>query len=340
LANFRTPKMKLQEYQRYEIVFLRLHKYGPKMSLADTAKEVGCDKKTVTYWTRRWGKDKNLSDKPKPGRNRITTPKQDDKIITLAKKNIDITAAEIQSNMKKRKVEISVNTIRRRLQENGGKYAIKLSKPLLSNMHQKKRLQWAKQLKDYDWNRVIFSDESSFYLYQRKRKVWQFPGKKKIFRTVKHPTKVHVWGCFSASGFGELYCWTQNLNAEFMIQVYKRGLLPSSTKLFGKGNIEWVLQEDNDPKHRSKIVNMWKEANGITVLPWPSMSPDQNPIENVWGILKIKIAKKKITSLSALKGQLTREWNRLPVELAANLVNSMEKRITALIDAKGDYTIY
>ncbi|CAI2183955.1 16232_t:CDS:2 [Funneliformis geosporum] len=50
------------------------------------------------------------------------------------------------------------------------------------------------------------------------------------------------------------------------------GLLASTFKLFGEGNIDWILQEDNDPKHQSKITKKWKEENGIKELPWPSMS--------------------------------------------------------------------
>jgi transposase len=70
------------------------------------------------------------------------------------------------------------------------------------------------------------------------------------------------------------------------------------------------------------------------------MSPDQNPIENVWRLVKINIAKKKISTLKKLKAELKKEWNNLPSDLAQNLVGSMKRRIEALIEANGDFTIY
>ena len=66
-----------------------------------------------------------------------------------------------------------------------------------------------------------------------------------------------------------------------MVTVYKRGLLPSVEYLFGDDSEGWILQEDNDPKYYSKLVSHWKKENNIKVLPWPSMSPDQNLIKNV-----------------------------------------------------------
>jgi len=155
--------------------------------------------------------------------------------------------------MEERNVEISARTVRWHLHEAGGKYTNEILKPLLTDDHQRKWLQWVKEHRNFDWNHVIFTDESTFQLYSSKKKVWQFARNKKVFRTVKHLLKIHVWGCFSVSGFGKLVCFQRNLDANFMCSIYEQGLLASARELFGEGNIDWILQEDNDPKHRSKI---------------------------------------------------------------------------------------
>jgi len=125
-----------------------------------------------------------------------------------------------------------------------------------------------------------------------------------------------------------------------MVKIYKVGLLKSIEHIFGENSDGWILQEDNDPKHRAKLVERWKAENNIEVLPWPSASPDQNLIENVWRLMKIKMAKKKIRTLMGLKANLTKEWNHLPVDLAENLVRSMRNQIDSLIEADGNYTMY
>lgn len=332
--------MSLPLHKRYEIVFLHEHPNGPKLGYTAISKIVKCSRDTVGRWIKRWKETKDLSDEPKAGRPRCTTDKEDKQIVKLAEKVEALTCSDIHSAIEKKGINVSSSTVRRRIIEAEGKYSAPISKPLLTDNHREKRLQWAKKHINFDWNKVVFTDESTFLLNQPVKKVWNFSRRKKIIRTVKHPLKVHVWGCFSASGFGDLICFQRNLNADFMCTIYERGLLSSVNRLFGVDDDNWILQEDNDPKHRSKIAKSWKVENGIKELPWPSMSPDQNPIENVWRIMKIRISKKKIRTISGLKAELVKEWKSLPNELARNLVESMQRRITALIEANGDYTLY
>ena len=154
-----------------------------------------------------------------------------------------------------------------------------------------------------------------------------------------YPIKVKVWAGFSSKGFRSIHCFTGKSTATRMCGIYSFGLIESSDKLFPESD-EWILQEDNDSPHRSKIARQWKEENSINVLQWPSYSPDLNPIENVWAILKSKIAYKNIRTVKGLKSEIKKEWNNLSNEIATRLVNSMDNRISSLIKEEGDYTLY
>ena len=190
-----------------------------------------------------------------------------------------------------------------------------------------------------DWNKVIFTDETMFFLNKKHYKSWDFPSTKRTIKKTKLSIKVNVWGCFSSKSFGSIYCFTENLTSEKLCEIYRNALIESSQKLFPETN-DWILQEDNDPKHMSKIATKWKDENKINVLQWPSYSLDQNPIENVWSILKMKIAYKDIKTLKGLKSEIKREWNKLSIEYSKKLVDSMDNRISSLIKEEGDYTLY
>src|SRR5690242_5010095 len=95
------------------------------------------------------------------------------------------------------------------------------------------------------------------------RRVWKKRGEKYYVATVKHPVKIHVWGCFSKYGFGKLILFKQMLDSELMCKIYKNGLLPSVKRWFDDNSCDWKLLEDNDPKHTSKMSKRFKSNNDI-----------------------------------------------------------------------------
>ena len=81
-------------------------------------------------------------------------------------------------------------------------------------------------------------------------------------------------------------------------------------------------------------------------MPWPARSPDLNPIENCWQILKRRLTKRwhkagrRPTSRAELVAQTQEEWNSISSEAINNLVDSMPDRVLACIKARGGATKY
>jgi transposase len=332
--------MNISLKKRWEIIFLSKHEYGPHMSNADISRYLRIHETTVRNWLEKYETTGDVQVIQKSGRKRSTTEKQDDIIQSMVAQHPTESLGQIAFRLSKKGIQISETTLRRRFKEAGVQSMKPTSKPLLTTDHIKKRLKWALQHQDVDWNQVVFTDESSFQMKQVIRRVWIKRGEKYYVSTVKHPFKIHAWGCFSKYGFGKLLLFTQTLNSKFMCKIYKNGLLPSAKKWFGDENYNWKLLEDNDPKHMSKTSKTFKVNNDIQSLPWPLQSPDCNPIENVWSLMKLKVNRQPPTSINNFIARIKKEWKNLSIEFAEKLVDSMEKRVELLIERKGDYINY
>lgn len=325
---------------RYEAVFLCSHPKGPKMSQSAAAKYMGKSKQFVQKWVQRYKATKNVNDLPERGSIGKLKKKDDKMIANLFSRNPGLTLRQGQSKLKQKGLDISHVTIRTHLRAHGMKWRSTIKKPLLSEKHVKKRLAWAHENIDRDFSDVIFTDECSIWARSSFKQTWSTSTNRHVERTVKHGIKVHLWGCFSKQGFGTLHLFTYNLNAKKMLGIYEKALLPSAERWFINKNEDWILQEDNDPKHRSKLCTEWKEQSGIVTLDWPSQSPDANPIENVWAYIKHRLRGKRTYTLKQLSREIRRIWKALPLEYAVNLIESMPRRCQAIIDAGGDWTHY
>lgn len=310
------------------------------MSYSAAAKYIKKSRAFVEKWVKRFKESKNVDDLPDRGLTGKVTKKSLKLILALFSRNPSLSLRQGQAKLKQKGLDISHVTIREHLRANNLKWRSTLKKPLLSEKHVARRLAWAQENIDRDWSNVVFSDEASVWGFVIVPRAWCSSPNQFVQRTVKHPIKVHLWGCFSKKGFGVLHLFTDNLNASKMVKIYEKALLPTATRQFITKNEDWILQEDNDPKHRSRLCTDWKRENGIITLDWPSQSPDANPIENVWALIKHKLRGKRVFNLKQLSREIRRIWKALPLEYAKNLVESMPRRCQAIIDAGGDWTHY
>lgn len=326
--------------KRFELVFLVKHPKGPQMSVETAAKYLQKSRSWANSVLNQYNTHKNVDFSVEKGRKKVTTEKQDVQIVKMALAPEPLSTQQIADKMVKKGVTVSRFTVGNRLRTHGLGFKNCLKKPLLSEIHIERRLEWAQRHLDHDWTRVIFSDESSFQLMCGTTHAWQVRGEPRLLRTVKHPPKVNVWGCFSAKGFGKLIFISGTLESNQMVKIYSRGLLPSAQKFFGTKDRNWQLLEDNDPKHTSKLSKTWKTQNGVQVIQWPAQSPDCNPIENVWSLIKARIRHKKIKTLKGLIRAIKFEWSSLTIEYARKLSESCVHRCEAVLANRGDWIPY
>ncbi len=56
---------------------------------------------------------------------------------------------------------------------------------------------------------------------------------------------------------------------------------------------DFIFQQDLSPAHTAKSTKSWLNDHGVGVLDWPANSPDLNPRENLWSIVKSKMRNKR-----------------------------------------------
>lgn len=149
----------------------------------------------------------------------------------------------------------------------------------------------------------------------------------------KHPVKVHVWAGISSKGATNVIMFTGILNAERLSIVLEKGLLPFIRETFPYRH---RLQQDNDPKHASALIESFFDENGVNWWPTPPESPDLNPIENVWGSLKQYLRNTcKPKNLDELKSGIVQFWATMTPEVCAKYIGHLKKVIPKVTEKDG-----
>ncbi|KAG1143627.1 hypothetical protein G6F37_011935 [Rhizopus arrhizus] len=206
----------------------------------------------------------------------------------------------------------------------------------------KARLEWALAHRYWtidDWRKVIFSDESKINVWgsDRVEFYWSLPGSPlqphHVIPTVKHGGRsVMVWACMTSHGVGyicEIY--DGRMTASDYIHILKTELA-DTLHYYRLGDGDFIFQHDNDPKHTAKITTTYLiEEAKYPVLPWPSQSPDLNPIEHMWRHLNLKLTlyEQRARGVHELWERIKIEWETFDKDICCKYIDSMPARVQA-----------
>lgn len=298
---------------------------------------------------------------PKSGMPKVYSIRDMRYLVRYIKKYPDDTYQQVRDAQGKK---YSDSTIKRELRTHNIRNWRAAKRPELTDEHRAARLAWCilhRNWRREEWGLVMWSDECSVERGKGKKTKWVFrtPTQKwdhdmiETYKASKGMT-VMVWGCFWDHGRSDLYIMDRDFeskkhgySANSYIEVLDGQVEPWIEELDDPG---YIFMQDNAPIHTAHKVRDWFADRGIIVMNWPPYSPDLNPIEHIWHLLK-QMMVEIYPELSACKGKSEQDrenigdalkacWAAIPKARFDALYQTMSHRIEACIAADGWQTKY
>ena len=210
---------------------------------------------------------------------------------------------------------------------------------LIRQPNKVKRLAWATENMECEFEDVIWTDEASIQMESHRRFCHRKRGEQPTPKPrPKHPFKVHVWAGISCRGATNICIFTGTLEADGFCQILNDFLIPFVRDVYPDHH---RLMMDNDPKHTSIKAKAFLQAKSINWWKTPAESPDFNPIENLWHEVKEYLRRDiKPTTKDELIGGIQEFWKTVDVPKCIKYIRHLKKVIPKAIEANGEPTGY
>jgi hypothetical protein len=125
-------------------------------------------------------------------------------------------------------------------------------------------------------------------------------------------------------------------------KYYTERLLPVYIKAVQEQRLQHTdqvyLQEDGDPSHgmrKDGLARQLKVVNWVINIKHPAQSPDLNPIEGIWNIIKQRLRRRVFYTDEEVKQALQKEWDKITLEEIRSRIGDMPGRCCCFINNRG-----
>ena len=268
--NFFSIIVRLTDVQRGRAIALLMQ--GQRQQ--QVANHFGVNVSTIERLVRRLRETGHLADRPRSGRPRVTSRRQDRTIRLAHLRNRHLTATETALNtVGTHNRQISPKTVGSRLREIG----LLARRPYiglpLTQARRLRRMAWLtahapRLFPMRQWRRVLFTDESRFTLYRAdgRRRVYRRRGERFADACVVERDRfgggfVMVWGGIAHGIKSQLIIFAGNMTA---VRYRDEILRPVAVPLVQQRNL--ILQQDNARPHVARVCQDFLANNNIAPL--------------------------------------------------------------------------
>ena len=351
----RTQRRELTDLQKGKIIAL----LEAGISYAEIARQTTIPEPTVRHFCNRYQERENHKNLPHPGGPRKSTEAEDRELSTVALANTHFKHIQIKELTGS---TLSLRSIRRRLRKDSIRKWRAANCAKLTERTAGIRLAWARVHSDWtveDWAKIVWSDEVSVEKGKNPNAIWVF--RRRGERTKFLPGNVNgvmkgggvslmLWACFINTVKGPLVPMEGRATANTYIELLETHLVPFMNGLEEHGITDATFQQDNAPIHKAHRTMDYLKEQTFQTMEWPPSSPDMNPIEHLWAVLKTELHRRFPDTKDlpggppavkrALAERLAIVWADIGPRAMELLVESMPRRVAALLAADGWYTKY
>ena len=281
--------------------------------------------------------------RPYGHRLKMTTPREDCALIRIMRRNRFLSSSRIRVELIRwTGHRVSARTVQRRLVGAGYHSRCPARCPRLTHDHCHRHRNWNHQ----HWSHVIFVDELRFSLYHCDSRAWvrRSVGERRVDCCIQQsdgnigPSLI-VMGAFHASGKSELVVVDGTVNQQCYIGFLRQTLLPGASATFQRN---FALVHGNATPHTARNTRNFLVGEEAEVMQWPTRNPDLNPIKHIWDQmgLFIRDIDNPTTTVVRLQEVLLQAWGTVNPEWMEVLVQSMPRRLKAVMAARGGHTRY